>query len=495
MGDPKLWNGYQQIEDTLVRCGVPRPAEPWRREIERFYLHPTATRWVACVGRGGGKNLVGLMCDLTELVYGDFAIPAGERHYHVHTSETKQEAEKTLAQAVQYTRFLGLKATSTVDTIHFGGSLSDRGLKVLANRIGANSGWRSTGGTTQELAKWNDEGTNPAEEIVTSWLAQMITHARAQGRTRARSRHFFTPLTRSGFAYDLLSQGETAAQIVTRGPTWKFNPSVTEQACRDMATSDRVFRREYEAEPQAGALSAFDADAIDRAFAHRRPSGTDVQGHRIVVTDASSGKKDAYTYGVANWVGPAGGNVPKFEPYLCFHAVDGIGGSFWSHTSGDEVVKRIAKFAEHWGTRSIHADQREEMMLSSAFHQRGLAYHVHPWTATSKPAAVERVRRWLASGTLALPKHDRLRNELLSFEEKITPSGQFTFGGRGSGHDDYVALLITAAHAEIAGDLTPPGRGIWRPPPLVHGDPSHSRYADIDNDTSGSRYGSGRGFF
>ena len=63
------------------------------------------------------------------------------------------------------------------------------------------------------------------------------------------------------------------------------------------------------------------------------------------------------------------------------------------------------------------------------------------------------VRRWLADDLLVLPDHEKLRRQLLAFEEKITPSGALTFGARGAGHDDYVALLLTAAMADAAGHL------------------------------------------
>ena len=63
------------------------------------------------------------------------------------------------------------------------------------------------------------------------------------------------------------------------------------------------------------------------------------------------------------------------------------------------------------------------------------------------------MRRWLADEQLALPEHPKLRAELLSFEEQITPSGSFRYAARGSGHDDYVSLLLTAAMAELSGEL------------------------------------------
>lgn len=451
---PHLWRGFQQIEDELSAHGVPRVSPRWRREVERYYLHPTATTWFACVGRGGGKNLVGIKCDLAELIFGDFAVPSGERHYQVNVGENREEAEKTLAQTARYLEMLDIPFSQAGATLDLGGELSDRGSKVLACRIGAVSGFRSTGATTQESAKWNNDGTNPAEEVATSVAAQTVTHP------TARQRHFSTPMGRGGFFYDGFALGETDEQIVSQGTSWEFNPSITEAQCWKLARGDkRIFRREYMAEPQAGALSAFDHDAIDNAFAHPRQGGT--HGRRHIVLDPSSGKKDAFTFGVCGWIQPP--RDQQWRPYLKFEAVSGFEGSFWNQIDGEKIADAIANLAKVTDATTVHADQREELMLRAALERRKLSYVVHPWTSTSKPLAVERVRRWLAERVIALPDHKQLRSELLAFEERITPSGAFTFGARGSGHDDYVALLITAAMAELDGRLPSHAGGLIVP--------------------------------
>ena len=147
----------------------------------------------------------------------------------MHVSESRAEAEKTLRQMVEYLRFLKIPHTATVDTIELEGELRQRGVKVLACRIGANSGWRATGGTTQESSKWNSEGSNPAEEIVTSWGAQMVTHS------KARKRHFSSPMAKEGFFFEQYQQGETDARMTTQGPSWKFNPTITRESCKALA--------------------------------------------------------------------------------------------------------------------------------------------------------------------------------------------------------------------------------------------------------------------
>lgn len=445
MGDAALWRGFSEIAAALAVHGVPRPSPAWLAEVERFYMHPTATTWIACVGRGGGKNLVGILCDLTELLFGDFDVPPGERHYHVHVSENRTEAEKTLRQMAQYLRMLGIDHEATVDTIDLGGELADRGEKVLAARIGANSGFRSTGGTTQESAKWSNglDAANPAEEIVTSWSAQMVTHA------TARKRHFSTPMARDGFFFDALTRGETGDQIVTVGPTWVFNPSVSEARTRVLAPNPRTWRREYMAEPQAGALSAFDADQIDAAIAHPRPDGLRLRRHLVI--DASSGRKDAFTFAVAGWVTPAIG--ASWRPYIEIAVAGEVSNEIARSEGANAVITRIARVGREHNVLHVHGDQRDAPFISDAFAAHGMLFTQYDWTAKSKPEAVERVRTWLREGSIALPSEPKMRSQLLAFEERIAPSGQFTFGARGSGHDDYPALLVTAAMASLEGDL------------------------------------------
>jgi hypothetical protein len=133
--------------------------------------------------------------------------------------------------------------------------------------------------------------------------------------------------------------------------------------------------------------------------------------------------------------------------------VDGIEGKFWEHTSGNAIVARVAQAMRDAGVRIVHGDQRESLMLQAEFARHSIEYRVHDWTASSKPPAVERVRRLLADSALVLPPHEKMRRELLAFEERISASGSFTFGARGNKHDDYVALLITAMMADSAFEL------------------------------------------
>jgi hypothetical protein len=480
----RLWKGFCEIASALAQHGVPHPADAWMREVERFYTHPTATRWIACVGRGAGKNLVGIECDLTELVFGEWNVPAGERHYQVHVSENRTEAEKTLRQLAEYLTFLNVPHHATADTIDLGAELSDRGVKVLACRIGAVSGFRSIGLTTQECAKWNDDGMNPSEEVFISATAQTVTHP------HARKRVFSTPMGRTGFFFDLLAQGDTADQIVTLGPSWRFNPSISEAHTRSLTTSERQWLREYAAEPSAGADAAFDADAIERAFVRRQRADSDVLGTPVLIVDPSSGKKDTWAYAIARWVMPKGG-----RRYLRFEHVDGVGGSFWKSLGADKIVERTAQAARAFRCSFVHSDQRESFLLRAEYQRHNLIFQEHPWTAASKPRGIEGVRRWLADGILDVSVATKvpLRAELLGFEERITASGAFTFGARGGAHDDFVALLITAALADEAHGIPHHDMGAPENMPSIVRAPGLSSWGGGVGGAVGSVFGRGNG--
>jgi hypothetical protein len=157
---------------------------------------------------------------------------------------------------------------------------------------------------------------------------------------------------------------------------------------------------------------------------------------------------------VIAWVVPPRDEPGKFKPYLQVKHIATIAESY-SDGDGEAIADKIAATARDYGCPHVDSDQREALFLGAGIRKRGLVFTERTWTAQSKPVAVERVRRWLTDGVLALPEHDRLRRELLGFEERVNASGMLTFGARGSGHDDFVALLITAAMAEVEGALVP----------------------------------------
>jgi hypothetical protein len=417
------------------------------------------------------------MMAIAEVLAGDFHIPPGERHYFTHVSENREEASKTLGVLERYLRILGVGHTRSGDTIELEGL--PRGFKVLAARVGAVSGWRCLGWTADEAAKWNNEGADPTGEIIVSMDAMTVTHP------EVRRRLFSSPLGMMGYFYELWSAGDTADVVTGRAASWEANPSITREHTIKLARGDmRIHRREYEALAQAGLLATFDMGAADRAF-EKSIEGT-TPGVSALIVDPSSGGADAFTYCLARWHWPpsssrfqtyvthvAGQRVVSYvndadgkrvenpgwtpsmaSPFLRFDHIGAFEGGFWGKLGGAEIVSRIAsQLCKPNGVTWAYGDQRERLMLTAQFAQHGIRYVPIDWTGTSKPLAVERVRGWLRDDAISLEKNDKLRAELASFEEKILPSGQLSFSARRGGHDDRVALLITAAHAEAEGGI------------------------------------------
>ena len=435
-----LLGRFDALERQLTAKGFPRLSPFWRRTLRGFY-RSDRRQLVLRVGRRGGKSSSLCRVAVVEALYGEHVIPPGDMGVVAIISVSRDEA----AQRVRTVRAILDALGVPHRPIDGGVELLDRPVcfKTYAASIAGVSGFTSIACICDEVSKWRDadSGANPATEVLASLRPTMAT------QRRARIFLSSSPLGLDDAHARAFDGGETARQTVAYAPTWLANPSITEQETRDDEPDERIWRREYLAEPQAGVLGAFDPDSVAGAF--DRVVDVTESGAPLLVLDPSSGRSDAWTWAIVRSVETAAG-----VRMIQFDLVDGIEGKFWKQTTGEQIVERLVGVAKAWGVKAVHADQRESLMLEAAFRKAGLKYVIHDWTASSKPAAVELVRRWLVDGALLLPDHSALRREMLAFEERITPSGAFTFGARGSGHDDYVALLLTAAMATLDGKLT-----------------------------------------
>lgn len=286
------------------------------------------------------------------------------------------------------------------------------------------------------------------------------------------------------FQMDREHFGKPTRDVVVMRPRLVDEVTPAQQLNPVYWTPDRVARmrkargfRMHVLNEFGGASSVFDFDAVQRAF--RNPSRARDWGRPVCIVDASSGKKDAWTFAICQWIDPMlkdedilfeevpGGMAmvvdsydrPVAKPgasaarYLHFWKIDGFEGGFWEQVRADDIVARVSALCHRAGVRQVFGDQREAFALEADFRRCGLRFTEHPYTSGSKASAVERVRRWLRDGVVIFKEHDRLRSELINFVEKPTPGGGFTFGARGSGHDDYCCLVLTAALADMAGDI------------------------------------------
>jgi hypothetical protein len=282
-------------------------------------------------------------------------------------------------------------------------------------------------------------------------------------------------------------------QIVAIAPTWVANNSITEAQTRKLEPDERIWRREYLAEPQASLSGCFDPAAVARAF---RTVQLASSHERVGVVDLSSGRGDALAFGVASWCMPSVAHIPEFltrpeprkvhtviegrdvvledwnnpfdvpqldacgrpipnperelhsHPLCVFHLVDSLSGRFTGKLTSADAVRRIAREFKRYNIRHVIGDHHEQFFASSEFKRHGLRYHPIQWTASSKPEAITRLKRLFAEDRIVLPERETLRKELLNYSEKISSTGHVSHSAHGAGHDDEVSLLICLMHGE-----------------------------------------------
>lgn len=448
------------LDAALVSKGWP-PLSPWWQYTLTRFVESNRRQLVLRVGRRGGKSsslvrfavAFALSFDVSQIPPGDVGVIA-------FISTRQDEASQRLRTI-----------KSALDAINVRWRPIDGGVelvgrpiafKVFPASIAGVSGFTAILVVADEVSKWRDaeSGANPATDVLAAVRPTMAT------QSAARMILSSSPLTNDDAHARAFDAGDTDHQITALATSWEANPTITEEQTRRDEPDARVWAREYAAIPQSSVLGAFDGDAVKRAFCHPRHNGLARRAHLII--DASSGRVDRFTAAIVKWVTPRKDDT--WTPYLHFAHVQAVGeGSFWKEKGAGVIADDLARLAREWNVATVHGDQREAYTWKELLGDRGLTFYKWDWTGASKPRAVERVRRWFAEGTIALEPHPILERELLAFEERATASGSFTYGARGSGHDDFVALLLTAALAELDGPLSQGGN-----------DPERNRLIIID---------------
>lgn len=437
-----LRDEFIAMDDRLARFGVPRLTAWWREGLGDWLDQYEAGRvleLLACAGRGSAKSTALYKLALFFTLFGDFTVPAGERHYAVVLSRLKEEAGKGLDIIGRWLDLLGVAHRPAGDVIEVGES---RGIRVVAASVAGASGWRAFFVAKDERSKWATSGIEErdAEEIDTSASAMTATHENAPTVSAGSAW-----VVGSAFHDAVTAGSDERRTVLGPAPTWIAAPHVSESSTRRKERDPRRWAREYACEFQASVAGAFDADEVDRAF--RAPPKGYVECPKVLLLDPTAGSSDTYAWCAIGWRLPRDGQ--EGHPQLVVEEATGIDRATSRGWTSGGMVKCVVAFARKHRVVAIHSDQFERFALASAFGERGFAFHPHNWTAASKESAVARVRQWLRDGTLVLPTLKRLRTELLQFEERFAPSGALTFRGRTGGHDDFAMLILLAAFVDI----------------------------------------------
>jgi hypothetical protein len=440
------------LDAALVAAGFPAMSPWWKSEIARF-LESGRRRWVIRAGRRAGKSTTLTRLGLAHALFGAWDVPRGDTATIVFVSVSKDEASARLRTLADLLAALRIPFDRRGDEIEIA---SPRRVvfRVVACNTSAVVGFTSIAIFCDEVARWEDRdhAANPAAAVVGSLAPTMATQD--AGFIVLGS----TPWTRDDFHAESFERGDDAHQITSYGPSWECNPTLTEERTHELEPDPAVWQREYLAIPSDATSDAFDGTDVARAFEHDLSAAS--FGPSFIVIDASSMAHDRFTF--------ARGRVTKTSNVL---AIDQIG-HFPEGATLQQITRELQAMATRVGATLIIGDQREVLGLKSMADFVSI-----PWTNANKVNAVARVRRYLRENALAIESgasaSELIRREMLSFQQKLLPSGSLTYAGRRGGHDDFVALLITAAMALDVGhvaesgwtyaDLVAKGAREWHP--------------------------------
>jgi len=425
-----LATSFLAFDDRLAALRVP-PLTPWWRDgITEWldaYEHGKVLELWACVGRGSAKSTALYKLALFFALFGDFAIPPGERHYAIVLSRLKEEAAKGIAIIGRWCSLLGVKHRPVGDVIE----LEDmpRGIRVVAASVAASSGFRAYAILKDERSKWPSEGAEErdAEEIDTSAAAMTATHPLAPVLAFGSAWGAF-----GGF-HEAISKGSDAGRLVLGPtPTWVAAPHITEAELRRKERDPRRFAREYACVFQAEWEGGYFAGLVDACVGAHVALPYDPR-FRYVVSIDQAFARDLFAISVQHAYG-ARVVVDRVEALTPPRAGPGL--------SPTACLRRVKALRDEYRAGPVLCDQHHAASLADIAEREGFTLEPTPWTATSKSERCETTRTMMRDRRLSLPNDGPLRRELAGIGVRLLPSGHEQIQARHGYTDDRVSAVV-----------------------------------------------------
>jgi hypothetical protein len=403
------------FDDTLAALGVP-PLTAWWREgigrwLDAYERGQVLELWVCC-GRGAAKSTALYKLALFFLLFGDFVVPVGERHFAIVLSRLKEEAAKGIDIIAAWLTLLGIPHHLAGDVIE----LDDmpRGIRVVAASVAATSGWRAFFVGRDERGKWPLSGLDErdGEEIDTSAKAMTATHANAPLPT------FGSAWIALGPFHETIAAGSTPSRVVLGPtPTWVAAPHITEADCRRKEPNPKRFAREYGSIADAAHDEAvLEPYLIDRAM---RTDEGDVPPDRripcIGAMDPSLGR-NAWTFVIAGPRTVEGRSVASVMLHREWRAPHG------QPLDIGHVLEQIAGHCRAYGVDTVVTDQFHAESLSAIADKMRLGFEIR----IDKAGAAQKVARWenlamrFLDDAVELPRDRVVKSDLLAVRRRVS---------------------------------------------------------------------------
>ena len=480
-----LLTAYRKVDAALVAKGAPPTAAPLLRALETFWLSGKLRLTLRKGRQIGWSTGVIVRTVAATCLFGAYDQARGTRGTVGLSSTRQKEADERLWGLERAFFDLGIKAKPRGDTIEVPGR------PVIIQSFPSTSdvarGANSWAWFEDEMPAWRDgDGANPARERDAAILPTGAMHENFRVYSAG------TPMGSGDFHAKLVDLGDTEQQCVFSGPSWYWNPTLTEARCRELQPDPILFAREFAAIPQDDGIDAFDRADVAR-MVREANMGTVPADAGCMVIDSSSGRGDGWAYacvqyadeptdeplylpetdperlariralGVTDMPAYDGGqpvrNPKHGEPSR--HLFLGAMGCFegqQSRTAFSAIVAHCAAVAHSCGVTVVYGDQHEAFSLVSEFSRHGLQFVERAWTLPAKVDAVTTARRLLREGLLVVQpgrEAERLKAELMQLEQRFTSTGALTIAARrtGAGHADRASLVLLLARLESEGRI------------------------------------------
>ena len=257
--------------------------------------------------------------------------------------------------------------------------------------------------------------------------------------------------------------------LAVEGPSWEWNPGVSEEETHELERDPDIHAREYGAKPSGAEGVAFDRKDVRASFKSRE--GVWEWGRPFMVVDASGGGntfacaivecgRPTSIRSVKKYRTPDGTPVVERDEYgnpvyeaianvPITHIVKAFGftGPEIKKLGMQAVIDQIALEAKYSGCAYIFGDQYGAAFLRPLFTAKAIDFKHFSHTVNSKHEAVLTLRWLMREGQLWVEPHERLEADLVQYPRRVSGS-KFIYGyppTRGY-HNDYGSALITMGH-------------------------------------------------
>lgn len=426
-----VYEGLMEIDAKLVKAGFPPMSPLWKKHLKAFY-ESGKVRFIARIGRRGGKSSTICRVAVAELLYGKHQVTPGDIGIFVIVSVIKKEAKQRLTMIKEILKVLGVQFISRDLEIQLKGA--PLMFRVYPANFRSSVGMTCIGWVGDEMSRWRDdsESSNPASDIIASIRPAMAT------MINAHEFYISSPWARSDAHYQYVEKGITEEQHVVIATTWEANPTLSINRCRQLEPDEPTFDREYRAIPMDNdARQFFDEAALREAVDKLLVLPREIR----IGEEAVAGGDFAFT--------------SDFSACVIHHISDGI-----YYTADIDVLKPrpnkplvpshvCARFASRLlrnGIRGLMADHHYQEAISEHLGKKKIAFMKAP---KSPAKAYIRARTLFNQGLVRIPDDETLIRSFLDIKGRPTPSGNISIQlprREGGGHADIISAFVLSLY-------------------------------------------------